>query len=255
MARLKHQEEEKGNSSNPKKPDKKEKDTSNPKKPDKKVKDSSNPKKPDKKEKVNKDKETSKRNAGTSTLTSVTLVLFILATMMFFMYLEVIELSQNLSNRLAYWTEKNRILQEEIDKVTELLEEWVPYKKNFYYFSEEEADWEHSIEECIEKDSELISIIYGEEEAFIDQETARLGYGYWIGLQKNRSAPHGLLWINNEEVRRPYWNIDAKQPNIDGDCIYVVPKCRIKKCWHDDLCNRERRFICKKVARPVDSFR
>nr|XP_020650788.1 CD209 antigen-like protein E isoform X4 [Pogona vitticeps] len=237
---------------------------------------------------VNKDKETSKRNAGTSTLTSVTLVLFILATMMFFMYmtlqrreqnfqtaidmmrtfsvkydptfqtktdLEVIELSQNLSNRLAYWTEKNRILQEEIDKVTELLEEWVPYKKNFYYFSEEEADWEHSIEECIEKDSELISIIYGEEEAFIDQETARLGYGYWIGLQKNRSAPHGLLWINNEEVRRPYWNIDAKQPNIDGDCIYVVPKCRIKKCWHDDLCNRERRFICKKVARPVDSFR
>lgn len=50
------------------------------------------------------------------------------------------------------------------EKVIELLEEWVPYKKNFYYFSDEEADWEHSIEECIEKESELISIVYSEEE-------------------------------------------------------------------------------------------
>nr|XP_016853141.1 PREDICTED: uncharacterized protein LOC103280903 [Anolis carolinensis] len=78
--------------------------------------------------------------------------------------LEVIDLALNLTSEFLESVEENDRLQAEIDKLLGMLGEWVIYNRNLYYFSEDEFTWEESIQECIKRESELISVKFGEEQ-------------------------------------------------------------------------------------------
>ncbi|XP_062837796.1 CD209 antigen isoform X2 [Anolis carolinensis] len=162
--------------------------------------------------------------------------------------LEVIDLALNLTSEFLESVEENDRLQAEIDKLLGMLGEWVIYNRNLYYFSEDEFTWEESIQECIKRESELISVKFGEEQAFADKEATRLNNSYWIGLRKNQSLKFGVEWLNLQLISTTYW--DVKKPKGDGDCIYIGPNCTTKHCWRDNPCTNKKRYLCKKEPNP-----
>ncbi|XP_042325038.1 CD209 antigen-like protein E isoform X1 [Sceloporus undulatus] len=175
---------------------------------------------------------------------------FILAAVMYTIYLEVIELAQNLSNQLIEVTNENEELQGEIDKVTAMLSTWAWYNRHLYYFSKVELTWEESKRQCKRKESYLVSARFPEEQVFLDTEATRLNGGFWIGLRKNPEAKEGLQWFNRQRVGPLFWDVEKGQPTNDGDCVYIGPLCKIKSCWRIAPCDSKKRYICKKLPDP-----
>ncbi|KAH0615712.1 hypothetical protein JD844_026055 [Phrynosoma platyrhinos] len=132
---------------------------------------------------------------GEITVRVSAVVFFILAVVMFTLYFEVLALAQNLSDEMVSVATENEDVQAEIDKIAKTLSQWTAYNKNLYYFSKDVQSWKDAIAICIQKESNLVSVRWGEEQGYLDQEAHRLKSDFWIGLQRNSSAINGWSWL------------------------------------------------------------
>nr|XP_020669560.1 CD209 antigen-like protein B isoform X1 [Pogona vitticeps]XP_020669561.1 CD209 antigen-like protein B isoform X1 [Pogona vitticeps]XP_020669562.1 CD209 antigen-like protein B isoform X1 [Pogona vitticeps] len=160
---------------------------------------------------------------------------------------QVVGLAQNLSSEMLEWGLKNDELQAEIDKLAKTLDQWKAYDKNLYHFSKDDVNWNEAVDECNTRESGLVFVKWGEEQAFIDDQVSQQKKPYWIGLKKNESAFNGVIWLGGFKAGTVYWDTKHGQPKKEnGNCVFVHFDCISKRCWHYGKCTDKRRFVCKK---------
>uniref|UniRef100_A0A8C1YCG9 C-type lectin domain-containing protein n=1 Tax=Cyprinus carpio TaxID=7962 RepID=A0A8C1YCG9_CYPCA len=97
-----------------------------------------------------------------------------------------------------------------------------------YHFVNQTLNWTKAQRYCREHHTDLVTISDIQEQNDTEQAIKRVNSNadrVWIGLKKHESH---------------YWKWGSKQPDGDGDCVYMEKDGQ----WHDLDCSQTRHFIC-----------
>ncbi|XP_030042875.1 C-type lectin domain family 1 member B [Microcaecilia unicolor] len=119
---------------------------------------------------------------------------------------------------------------------------WLLSHARCYYFSEEERDWNYSLEYCKSRSSQLLTLYRDSEMELMDRKGDDF---FWLGLQYNHSKGK-WVWLSNSTVRKA--SIGMSTTDSMGSCgIYRSGKV------HATQCHSFHRWICEKNAARFDT--
>nr|XP_020476711.1 macrophage mannose receptor 1-like isoform X2 [Monopterus albus] len=103
--------------------------------------------------------------------------------------------------------------------------------------------WEASLEDCISRGANLVSIHSEEEEVFLSQYSK--ASSKWIGLKANPTEG-GYSWSDGSPLSHTNWG-EGEPNNHDGreDCVEMVSNTNGTRSWWNDLnCDAHQDWIC-----------
>ncbi|XP_016043906.1 C-type lectin domain family 4 member F [Erinaceus europaeus] len=129
-----------------------------------------------------------------------------------------------------------------------LLQGWMAYSGNLYYFSDTKKSWNEAEKFCVSNKAHLTSMTSVEEQNFLTKYTKNSFY--WIGLTDS-GTEGSWRWTDgtpfNAAQNKKFWS--KNQPdnwrNKDGkfeDCVHMQQE------WNDINCDNLYQWICKKPS-------
>lgn len=125
---------------------------------------------------------------------------------------------------------------------------WEFYLGSCYWFSKSLNNWKSSMSACELLNAQLVIVNSEAEEKFLQSWEVRHEKRTWIGLSDHHNEG-SWRWVDNTTIELSYWK--QGEPNNDGDedCVELY-----NDGWNDDQCNREKVWICEKIAVPCPAL-
>ncbi|XP_060135098.1 C-type lectin domain family 4 member M-like [Zootoca vivipara] len=159
---------------------------------------------------------------------------------------EILRETQKLADKLVDLIINVTEIEDEIEDISKKLhQQWVLYKEVLYLFEDRTKPWHKAITACEDEKSMLITIGSLEEEEFLERETNTAHQDSWIGLPYKDGK---WQWYNGIDVGTTYWKAGMPHDLDNKPCAILKAHCSTpKKCWENIRCDKQRRWICKKM--------
>ncbi|XP_053258142.1 CD209 antigen-like protein E isoform X2 [Podarcis raffonei] len=159
---------------------------------------------------------------------------------------EIFRETQKLADKLVDLIINVTEIEDEIEDISKKLrQQWVPYKEVLYLFEDRTKPWHKAITACEDEKSMLITIGSLEEEEFLERETNTAHQDSWIGLPYKDGK---WQWYNGINVGTTYWKAGMPHDLDNKRCAILKAHCSTpQKCWENIPCDRQKRWICKKM--------
>ncbi len=118
-----------------------------------------------------------------------------------------------------------------------------------YHFVNQKMNWTEAQRYCREKHTDLVTINDIQEQNDIKQLLNSDSGRVWIGLRSTNTWIWSLSdsdFYRGGDLLYEKWDKTTakKQPEGDGDCVYMERANAQKGYWHDADCSDARHFIC-----------
>nr|XP_057909829.1 oxidized low-density lipoprotein receptor 1-like isoform X1 [Doryrhamphus excisus]XP_057909830.1 oxidized low-density lipoprotein receptor 1-like isoform X1 [Doryrhamphus excisus]XP_057909831.1 oxidized low-density lipoprotein receptor 1-like isoform X1 [Doryrhamphus excisus] len=114
-----------------------------------------------------------------------------------------------------------------------------------YYY--EWKNWQGSVDECRQRNAELLVINSQEEQEFVTNHTRKYNddrHGYWMGLSKNDKT-YQWVWLHGENLTVTFWRSQVFSSR--ANCALSQPSDSLMN-WSKESCEMRNRFICQTDA-------
>ena len=120
---------------------------------------------------------------------------------------------------------------------------WIENDLYCYHLSNTTLTQRKAQDQCQMYSSSLASLDHPNDNDFVYRQISSGEDSFWIGY--TRVTPTIWRWVSTGTVGS-YFNWDLGEPDNEGSCAQITPFNLGK--WRDRDCNRNHRFVCKKLA-------